>query len=166
MRSHSLIILGLTAVLFAGCARKEITGLQRKQAASLASEAGFAVTLRDYARAEGLLVQAVAVCPDTSDYWFNLGTVRRRLDNRSGAKEAYEEGLKAVRESYQHDPQNSPLLLQQVYVLALMGRVDEARSVLAQARKDHPDDRNLRIFVESGALDRMLADPGFKEQAL
>ncbi len=166
MRRHFLITLGLSAVFFTGCSRKEITPLERKQGASFVSEASFAVTLRDYPRAEGLLIQAVAVCPDTSDYWLSLGTVRRRLDNRSGAKEAFEQALKTCRESYKRDSQNSQLVLQQVYILALLGRVDEARETLAQARKDHPDDRGIRVFAENGELDRILADPGFKEQAL
>jgi tetratricopeptide (TPR) repeat protein len=159
-------MLGLTTALFAGCAPKEITALQRKQGASLVSEASFAMTLRDYPRAEGLLVQAVAACPDNSDYWLSLGTVRRRMDNRAGARESLEQALQTGRARYKREPQNSQLLLQQVYVLALLGRVDEARATLAQARKDHPDDRNIRVFAENGELDRILADPGFRELAL
>jgi len=156
----------VSAVLLAGCSRKEVTALERKQGASFASEADFAVTLRDYARAEGLLAQAVQVCPDTREYWLSLGIVRRRLDNRSGAKAAYEQALELARDTYRRNSQDTQPLLQQAYILALLGRMDDARDVQAKAQKDHPDDRGVRIFVEGRQLDQLAADPGFKAISL
>ncbi len=157
-----ILAVGLTA----GCSRKEITSLQRKQAASLVSEAGFAITLRDYARAEGLLAQAVAVCPDTPEYWLNLGSVRRRLNNRSGAKDAYEEMLDLLKDRCKKDGKDPAPLLQQVYALALLGRLDDAKDALAKAQKNHPSDPAVRAFVESKQLDRLADDPTFKEISL
>lgn len=86
-----------TLLLAAGCGlgKNKITDLQRKEAAHLASEAEFAMTLRDYARAEGTLAKVVELCPDTGPYWMNLGTARIRLGNRGGAKEAYQSALRA-----------------------------------------------------------------------
>ena len=163
LRRVSLILLGLWAALMTGCGRKEITSLQRKEGASLVSEANFAVSLRDYARAEGLFAQAVAACPDTTDYWVGLGTVRRKQDNRAGARTAFEEALKASRATAKREATNGQLRLQQVYIQALLGRVDDARETLSQAQKDLPDSRDIRSFVERNELDRILADPGFKD---
>jgi len=165
-RRWIFLLAGLAAVLTAGCGRKEVTSLQRKQAASLVSEADFALNLRDNPRAEALLTQAVAACPDTPEYWLKLGSVRRRLDNRAGAKAAYEELLDLAKANYQRDAKNPQPLLQQVYALALLGRMDDARAVLEKAKKNHPDDRNIRAFVEDRQLDRLPDDPGFKEMAL
>lgn len=156
----------LATVVTAGCAKKEITPLQRKQGASYESEAQFALNLRDLPRAESLLVQATGVCPDNADYWLSLGTVRRRMENRPGARTAFEKALDASRESYRRDNRNSQLLLQQVYILAVLGKPDEARKTLEDARKKHPDNRNIRLFADGGELDRLLADPGFKELSL
>lgn len=161
-----LFLLVLSVGLTAGCGRKEITSLQRKEAANIVSEAQFALTLRDYARAEPLLAKAVAICPDMPEYWQSLGAVRRRLDNRSGAKQAYEQMLDASRDAYHRDAKNTDALLQQVYALALLGRVDDARDVLTKAQKDHPDDRVLSAFGDGKQLDRVLNDPAFKEIAL
>jgi len=61
------------------------------------------------------------------------------------------------------DPQP---VLQQVYVLALLGRHDEARRVLAKAQKKFPDNRAVRGFTEGGQYEKMVADPRFKEIAL
>jgi tetratricopeptide (TPR) repeat protein len=166
IRRWLLVLLGLAVSVTAGCGRKEVTSLQRKQGASLVSEAEFAVTMRDYPRAEGLLAQAVAVCPDTPDYWISLGSTRRWQGNRDGAKAAYGEALKADRDNYRRGPKNAGLRLQEVYVLALLGRMDEARAVLEQTRKDHPDDRNVRMFVENRELEQLPDNPHFKENAL
>lgn len=165
-RSLVWALLGVAAALLGACGRPQVTTLQRKEAAHLASEAQFAVTLRDYARAEPLLAKAVAICPDTPEYWLTLGTVRRRMDNRSGAKSAYERALDTSRDAYDRDPKNSEPLLQQVYVLALLGRMDDARDALAKAQKKHPDDRTVRAFVESRQLEHLADDPSFKELAL
>lgn len=166
MRRLLPILLSLSVGFLAGCAPKEVTPLQRKQGANFVSEAQFAVTLRDYPRAEGLLAQAVAACPDNGDYWLSLGTVRRKLENRPGAKTAFEGALKASRDAYKRDNRNAQLLLQQVYILALLGRADDAREALDDARKNNPDNRNIRAFVEGKELDRLLADPGFKDLAI
>ncbi len=53
-RRRARLLLGLLALGLAGCGPREVTPLQRKQGASLASEAVFAVSIRDYPRAEGL----------------------------------------------------------------------------------------------------------------
>ena len=39
-------------------------------------------------------------------------------------------------------------------------------SLLEKAQKDHPDDRALGAFVDGKQLDRILADPAFKDIAL
>jgi tetratricopeptide (TPR) repeat protein len=164
-RCLSLLLI-LSALFAAGCGRKEITSLQRKEAANLFSEAQFALTLRDYARAEPLLTKVTTLCPDTPEYWQSLGAVRRRLDNRSGAKQAYEQMRDAARDQYKQDDKKTEALLQQVYALALLGQADDARSLLAKAQKNHPDDRALGAFADGKQLDRILADPAFKEIAL
>lgn len=163
-------VLPLLAIplLLIGCKPKpmNISSVQRKEAATLVSEAQFAMTIRDFARAEPLLERATKLCPDTGDYWLNLGAARRRLDNKSGAKSAFESALKAYRDSYQIDPKQSDSALKQVYVLALLGRPDEARRTLEKLRKAAPDDRAIRGFVERDELGNMLKDPSFKEVAL
>lgn len=161
-----LVLLILSAAFTSGCGRKEITSLQRKEAANLASEAQFALTLRDYARAEPLLAKAVAIVPDSPELWQSLGAVRRRLDNKPGAKEAYERMLYAARDQYKEDPKKTEALLNQVYALALLGKTDDARAALAKAQNKHPDNREINAFVESKQLDRILEDPSFKELAL
>lgn len=165
MRRFAFLLLGVVAGLVAGCAKKEITGLQRKEAAALVSEGSFAMSIRDYARAEGNFAKATELCPDTSEYFVGLGTARRRMDNRAGARKAFESALDASRDAYKHNPKNAQLILQQAYLLALLGRVDDARAALEKARANHPDDRAVRAFIDGNQLSRLLADPAFKELA-
>lgn len=149
-----------------GCGKKEISPLQRKQAANFVSEAEFAVTMRDFARAEALYVQATNLCPDTGAYWISLGTCRVRLGQREPARSAYQQALKAFESAASENKSDSEPALQQVYVLALLGRVDDARTLLAKLPARYPNDRNVRGFVEDKRLDRMVDDPQFKQLAL
>jgi tetratricopeptide (TPR) repeat protein len=165
----TLFSLAAAAALLlpAACSKpREITSLQRKEAANLASEAQFAMTLRDFPRAEALLAKASALSPDDGELWLNLGSMRMRLKNRDGAKSAYRSALSVYEESYRKTPTETEALLQQVYVLALLGDVKEARARLEKSRKKHPDDRGIRVFIEEKQLETMMADPSFKEMAL
>lgn len=151
----------------AGCARKpEITELQRKQAAHLASEAQFALTMRDLAGAETSLARAVELAPDEGALWVTLGATRLKQGKRDAAKAAYEGALEAYEDAAKEHKTDPEPWLKQVHVLALLGRTDDARSRLERAAKQFPDSRHVRLFVEGRQLDRMLADPMFKDMAL
>jgi hypothetical protein len=168
MKLLPVSLLALLALLAGGCGKKtrEISDLDRKQAASLVSEAEFAMTLRDYARAEPLFDQATKLCPDNGEYWVNLGVVRRRQGNTKGAREAYQAGVEAFRESHEKNADNIGAMLQEVQVLVMLGEVGDARKALAEARKRLPNNRDLRLFDERNEIERLTKDPGFKEIAL
>lgn len=167
--SHVLFALAVAVLLPAiGCRprSKDISPLQRKQGAQLVSEAQFAMTLRDYARAEDQLAKAAAACPDNGDYWVSLGSVRVRLGQRDGAKTAYRSALTAFEDAVARNPKDEQSMLRQVSVLALLGRADDARALLAKLRDRFPDSRNIRVFIEQKQLDTLLADPKFREISL
>ncbi len=164
-----LPLLGLVAaVLLAGCEKKpvEVTRQMQAEVANLLSEADFANQLRDYARAEPLLAKAVAIIPDVGENWVLLGAARRRLNDTSGARTAYREALAAFERGFKADAKRTDLLLQQVYVHALLGQADKARALLEKAAKDYPADREIQEFLRSQAIDRMMSDPNFKSVAL
>lgn len=177
MKMRCFFLLAVAVALLAGGCKpksKEITSLQRKEAASVVSEAQFALQLKDLARAEGLLAKAAELCPDTGKYWVDLGSVRVRLGKKEAARTAYEGALKAYEadaaktkeETKDRVGGEAGPALQQIYVLALLGRVDEARAVLAKAYKQFPENRAVRSFVEQKQIDKMIADPSFKLIAL
>ena len=151
------------AFVLAGCHPRAITSLQRKEAANIVSEAEFAITLRDWSRAEGLLAKATDLCPDEGDAWMNLGVVRMRLHNPGGARSAYKSALSAYEADSKSDRSNVVPIIRRAYVLVILGRISEARSIIDEAHSLHPDDRRLRTFVESKGLDKIIADPGIKE---
>ena len=153
-------------VFFSGCApRKQITERDRKEAAHLVSEAEFASSVREWSRAEGLYAKAVQLVPN-GDYWVSLGATRMRLQNRGGAKAAYEAALKAyAHDASRHSTQVEPWL-KQAYVLALLGRTNDSRALLVKAGKFFPNDTRLRAFSEPKEFERMISSPKFKEMGL
>jgi Flp pilus assembly protein TadD len=156
------LVLAVSVVL-GGCRAREISSIDRKEAANIISEAEFAVTIKDWTRAEGLYAKAVALCPDQGETWAGLGVVRMRLHNPSGARDAYKSALEAYRDDTKREPSNTIPVIRSASVLILLGRTDEARSLVADAYARNPDDRRLKNFVEMKGIDKIAADPGLKE---
>ncbi|HEY5227288.1 MAG TPA: tetratricopeptide repeat protein [Opitutaceae bacterium] len=161
--SARLALAMAAALALAGCRAREITKLERDEAANDVSDADFAVTIHDWGRAETGYGSAAALCPDEGDIWMNLGIVRMRQHKGSDAKAAYKSALSAYEDSYKAHPSNSVTVLRRAYALVVLGRGDEARSVVADAAARAPDDRRLQSFIETKGLDKMMADPGLKE---
>ena len=164
---YGLVPLAAIMIVAAfGCARrKEVTERDRKEAAYLISEAQFAMTVREWTRAEGLLVKAVAVAPQ-GDSWLSLGAVRMRLNNRAGAKEAYQSALKAFEYESVRNSKVSEPWLKQAFVLGLLGRKSDSQAVIAKAAKIFPNDPKVRALTDPKELERMFSTQNFKEMAL
>jgi Flp pilus assembly protein TadD len=164
------LVSTLVALGAAGCGRspqkKEVSELDRKKAEHLASEAQFAMTLRNWTEAEQQLAQAAALDPNAGGVWLSLGSVRKRLGKTGDAKTAYQRALDAFAAEAAAEKTDAGPWLQQVYTLALLGRTDDARAKLAQTAKQFPNDSVVRGFIDGKQLDRVLADPKFKENAL
>jgi len=131
----------------------------------LASEAQFAINVRDWARAEGLLAKTVTLVPD-ADYWIALGSSRVRIGNKAGAKEAYQKALRAFEDEAAVDEKRVEPWLGQITVLALLGRTADSRAAVTKAVKRFPNDSRLKDLVDPKQFEAMLNDPGFRENAL
>jgi Flp pilus assembly protein TadD len=160
--TNRLALVLAAAVVLAGCRQREITKLERDEAANVISEAAFAVTMKDWARAEGLYTKAAALCPDQGETWVRLGVIRVRLHNSDGAREAYKSALAAFKDDFKRDPANTASVIRGASVLVILGRADEARSMVDKAYAKYPDDRRLRDFVQMKGVDKIIADPGLK----
>lgn len=160
--------LSLLGLAWAGCGPKRpaVSDIQRKEAAHLATEAQFAMSLRDYARAEASLARAAGLAPDEGGLWVSLGAVRMKLGRKDEARDAYKRALEVHVDEAKENKSDPEPWLKQVYVLALLGRKDEGRALLDRAAKQFPESRNVRLFIENKQFDRMMGDPKFKEMGL
>jgi Flp pilus assembly protein TadD len=158
------LALALTvALVLSGCHRREPTSLERKEAANIVSEAEFAVTMKDWPRAEGLYVKASDLCPDDGDTWVNLGVVLMHEHKNGPARDAYKSSLSAYKEASKLAPTDPIPVIRRAYVLVVLGRPDDARSLVNEAAEKMPNDRRLRGFIESKGIDRLITDPEIKD---
>ncbi len=164
MKKVLFLVFAAAFLVLAGCKPKpkEISQLERKKGANFASEAQFAMTMRDYPRAEGLLAQAAQQCPDDSGYWIALGQSRILQNNKAGAKEAYTHALDAVVDAAKQEPKEPEHYVQQIGILALLGQPEKARVTADEMAKKFPDDLKVRQFISRKEIDQMLADPTMK----
>lgn len=159
------IVFACVAVLFSsGCSQKpkEVPEVVKKEAATLVSEAQFAMSIREFSRAEELIQRALKLREDMPEYWVSLGMARRKQDDKKGARKAYEKALGLHQDRYKsdHAPEE---LAQQAFVLALLGRNDEALKVLEKGLKDHPDSAVIKKMADPRGLPRTFQSPQFKE---
>ena len=167
---NKLIVISAVALALAvaGCKDKpkEVSPAAKAEAAQLASEAEFAMKIRDFARAETLLMKSTELDPGGASYWMQLGAASKLLNKPGEAKKAYELAREVIRAEYEKDTSNPAPLFAEVEICVLLGKPDEAREVIAKAQKNHKDDRDVAMFVEGKVLDQMLADPQIKSVGL
>lgn len=163
-----LILLSCAVVLFVtGCSKKpkEVPAAVKAEAASLASEAQFAMQIREYGRAEELFQRALKLRDDVPEFWVSLGMARRKQDNVDGARKAYKEALALHTDLYKADHQPEQLA-QQAFVLALLGKTDDAIKLLDKGLKDHPDSAVMKKMADPRGLPRTFKTDEFKALAL
>jgi tetratricopeptide (TPR) repeat protein len=160
-----LLTLVACVVVFAlaGCSRepKEVSDGVKAEAATLMSEAQFAMSIREYARAEELIQKALQLREDVPEYWVSLGMVRCKQDKKSSARPAYEKALKLHTARFKKD--NKPEeLAQQAFVLGLLGKTDDALKVLADGLKQFPESATMKKMADPRGLPRTFKSEDFK----
>lgn len=167
LKRFAFLLIALGLPWWAGCKPKGagITPLQRKQAASLASEADFAVAMKNLPRAETLYKQALELGPDMPLYWQTLGVIQRKQGNVKGARTAYERALDLYADEYKtgRKPES---LAQQVWLFSLLGRQSDAEKLIKRAQADHPNDPLIRQLADPKKLEAMRQSPDFQALAL
>lgn len=163
------VLLALVALIAGGCGANPADEARRgREAELLASEANFAANLRDWPRVERALVPATALAPGRPELWLDLGAARVRLGRMTEAREAYTRALEGFERqadstAFKGNPEPT---LNQVRVLALLGRLPEARAVAAELPRRFPGNPRAREFIESRELERLTAERSFREVAL
>lgn len=155
----SILTVSLAFAIVAGCGGKpkEVSQLARDQAAKHYSDAGMEMLLRNYAAAEKSLAQAAKLNPGFDDYWIDLGKMRVRLGDKSGAKDAYKGALAACEAQLKQNADNLRSIDRKVCTLVLLNRADDARAFLAKAAKDFPKNNAIQQLNQMKAVDRFLA---------
>jgi len=158
----------LSCALLAGACKekpKEVSRSVAAAAASAASEAEFAIQIRDYTRAEEQLRRALEMRPEIADWWLELGQVYKRQAKVAEARKAYERALQAYQAEYRRgeDPVD---LLQQIYVQVLLGRESEARKTLDNVAKKHGTHPEVSHFQEEKMLEHWLRAPDVQAMRL
>ena len=159
--SIALIIVSFVAAC--GAKKKEVTREDRIQAGKAAGEASYANFRGDFAAAERALVRAVELDPFNADNWFDLGIARIRIKDKSGAKAAFKEVLSVCKDNAAKDPNNVAWLVKQIRPMVLLNRVSDARALQEKILKQFPNDRQVGVFADAKAIDKLLEDPLWKE---
>ena len=162
--SYRAALVLAAALALAGCHRREITSLERKEAANVVSEADFAVNLRDWPRAEGLYVEGRRALPRPGGDLGEPGHSqdedaqprRRAVRVQVGAHGLFRR-LRPRLHRFHGCPQEG------LRAGASSVARTRPRSSWRKAYTKLPEDRRLRNFIEGKGLDKMIEDPSTKE---
>lgn len=168
-RSASILAAAAALLTGAGCGKSDTKDaeLRRKQAQHLLAEADFAVNLREWTRAESLLLKATEVAPDEAEIWVSLGAARVLRGDKVQARTAYEKALSLYAGvASEKSGASAEPWLRQVHILALLGREKDARVLLEKAGRRLDGNREVKAFIDARELDRLMADPAFAKVRL
>ncbi|MFA5263244.1 MAG: hypothetical protein WC378_05415 [Opitutaceae bacterium] len=171
-----LIVIGALSLAFVACSDrsagkarpgqpKPVEKAVAAEAESLFNDAAFAMQVRDFARAEQDMNRAVDLRSDIPEWWELLGYSRKMLGKTGDTRSAYKKAL-ALWEKRYDEMGNVQVGIRHVYVLVLLDRLDEARSLVERLSRKHPDDAGLQAFIRNKGIDLMLADPEVQKKKL
>jgi tetratricopeptide (TPR) repeat protein len=176
MNRLSLFFFGAAFLVLVACSDRSVGKAQpgkpkpvekmvAAEADNLFSDAAFAMQVRDYARMQQALSKAVELRSDIPEWWELLGYSFKLLGKTGDARSAYKKALSLWEDRYDAVG-DAQLGMRRVYVLVLLSRVDEARSLVEKLAKKHPTDSVLQGFVRNKSIDKMLSDPEVQKKKL
>ncbi|HUA39397.1 MAG TPA: tetratricopeptide repeat protein [Candidatus Sulfopaludibacter sp.] len=115
----------------------------------LANESSAALNAKDYVKAQMLAKRATSVDPKFAEAWVGYGMASARLGQTDRARAAYEQALSLHQARHLQDPSDGDQVVQQIFLLTLLGRQAEAETLLKQAHTDYPSDQAITKMVEN-----------------
>ena len=109
----------------------------------LASESAAAFNAKDYVKAQTLAAKATGIDPQFAEAWVGYGMASVRLGQTDNARQAYERALALHQARHRQNPSDANQVVQQIFLLTLLGRPAEAETLLKQARADYPNDQTI-----------------------
>jgi len=114
----------------------------------LASDSATALNAKDYAKAQALAKQATDIDPKFAEAWVGYGMTSVRLGHADQARAAYEQALSLHQARHLQNPSDANQVVQQIFLLTLLGRQADAETLLKQAHTDYPSDQTITKFTE------------------
>lgn len=131
----------------------------------LINEAQFAMSVREYSRAEELIRRSIKLNEDMPEYWVSLGMALRRQDKNDEARKAYKQALELHADRFK-ETKRPEELGQQAFVLGLLGKVDDATKLMEKGLKEFPDSDLMKRMAAPTGLQSTFKTEKFKELAL
>ena len=146
MKMTLLTLLALA--LLTSCGRTPSdTALARSQ--KLATLSAGAFVAKDYSKAQTLAEQATSLDPQFAEAWVAYGMASVQLGQTDRARDAYGHALSLHQAGHRANPSDANQVSQQIFILSLLGRSDEAAALLKRAEAEYPKDEQISKLAEN-----------------
>jgi Flp pilus assembly protein TadD len=113
----------------------------------LAGESAAAFNAKDYVKAQTLAAEAAGIDPQFAEAWVGYGMASVRLGQTDHARQAFERALLLHQARHRQNPSDANQVVQQIFLLTLLGWPAEAETLLKQARADYPNDQTIAKLI-------------------
>ncbi len=146
MRILLIFLLGLAGCSSFGGKEKtvDVTTGSSKRADQLVAQASQKMQDENFEGAVALLNEAKRLQPEWPRVWTTLGIASARLGNDQMAKKSFKRALAIHEKQYRANPSEVKHVKEQVYLLILLNRDQEAKERLARGQSNHPNSRALK----------------------
>ncbi len=150
MNSKLLLCLALVLssglLVFTSCTHsaRNQNGLDSQQ---LPAEITAALNAKDYAKAQTLAAEATHNNPDFTEAWVGYGMASVKLGETNRARQAYERALSLYQAHHRQHPAEANPVVQQIFLLELLGQSDKAETLLKFAQTNYPSDQQVSTFA-------------------
>ena len=140
------LVFGVAPVLCTSCTHP-VRNQNEPAFQQLPAEIAEAFNAKDYAKAQTLAAEATHNNPKFAEAWVGYGMASVRLGQMDRARQAYERALSLYQARHRLHPAEANPVVQQIFLLELLGRSDEAESLLKSAQTSYPDDQQIAMWV-------------------
>ena len=153
----ALLIVCSTLLLFTSC-RQSSRSADSTNSKALAANSAAALNAQDYSKAQELAAQATRLDPEFAEAWVGYGMASVKLGQTDLARKAYERALSLHEVRLQQNPSDANQVFQQIFLLELLGRSDQATALLKRAQADHPNDQQISSLAKDFAATKKSWD--------
>jgi len=136
----------LTSLIALLCSMIAVAAGYGESAQDLANRANKHFQQSEYSQALKLVIQATDLKPDFAEAWVFKGMTEVKLGLPEDARKSYEWALKEHKNRFETSSDSPHEALQQIHVLALLGREHEAQQLSNQIREQFPSSQEVKLI--------------------
>lgn len=149
MIARTILLASLLVLLLAASCTHNPDEEATERSRRLAKDGAAAFAAKDFYKAQQLAAEAANLDPEFAEAWVANGMALVRLGKSDEAKATYVKALELYQARQKRNPADADSVVQQIFLLTLLGRPAEAKTLLDQAHTSFPADPQIGKLIKN-----------------